>query len=174
MVVIVNIPIILKPIGYVKTNEPDEVVKNSIDGVQGRIEILPEYEDGLDGIEEFSHIIVIAYLNKVNKEQREVLKVKPFRKIARILGIEFDDVPTVGVFCTDSPHRPNPIALTIVELIKREENVLHVRGLDLYDGTPVLDIKAYTPFRSITKIRVPSWYWSAKEKALKYSKSFPE
>jgi len=162
------------PIGYIRVSETKDTIRNSLYGVKGRIELLPEYSEGLDGIEEFSHIIVIAYLHDVQPGQKSVLKVKPFRKIARVLNIDFKEVPVVGVFCTDSPHRPNPIALTIVNLLERRKNVLYVSGLDLYDGTPVLDIKPYTPHRVIPEISVPEWYISARNKILKIVDTFPE
>ncbi|MCD6301682.1 MAG: tRNA (N6-threonylcarbamoyladenosine(37)-N6)-methyltransferase TrmO [Staphylothermus sp.] len=148
--------ITLKPIGIVHTSASIEEIKNSYDGVEGIIEIFPEYEQGLYGIEEFSHIIIVAYLHKVTDEQRKVLKVR-HRRLARF-GIRIDDLPEVGVFCTDSPHRPNPIALSIVELLERNGRFLKVKGLDLFDGTPVLDIKAYTPDRCISEPRTPWWY----------------
>ncbi|MEM0261719.1 MAG: TrmO family methyltransferase, partial [Nitrososphaerota archaeon] len=113
-------------------------------------------------IEEFSHIIVLAYLHKVTEEQKKVLKVKHKRLLK--LGFSLDELPEVGVFCSDSPHRPVPIALTIVKLVRREENILHVEGLDLYDGTPILDIKPYTPERIIKDITLPEWYVKLKKK----------
>ena len=148
--------IVLKPIGIVHTQASEEEIKNSYEGVSGYIEVFKEYEEGLDGIEGFSHIIVLAYLHRVSEEQRKVLKVR-HRRLKRF-GIRIDDLPEVGVFCTDSPHRPNPIALSIVELVKREGNILYIKGLDLFDGTPVLDIKAYTPDRCIENIETPWWH----------------
>lgn len=145
-----------KPIGVVRLKYSDEEVKNSLKGVEGVIEIYPEYEEGLEGIDDFSHIIAIFYLHKVTEEQRRVLKVK--HKRLRRFGIDISNFPEVGVFCTDSPHRPNPIALTILELTKRERRFLYVRGLDVFNGTPVIDIKAYTPDRAITDIILPKWY----------------
>ncbi len=159
--------ILLKPIGVIYTSARDEEVKYSYFGVDGYIEVFPEYEEGLEGIEEFSHIIVLAYLHKVTDEQRKVLKVK-HRGLARF-GIEIDDLPCVGVFCTDSPHRPNPIALSILELTKREGRRLYVKGLDLFNGTLVLDIKAYTPERCIKELRLPWWY---KELSKRVEKRF--
>lgn len=148
--------ILIRPIGVVRADLSDDEIRNSSNGYKGYIEIFEHYLDGLYGIEEFSHLIIIAYLHKVPRERRKVLKVKP-RKWLRF-GIDLSDIPEVGVFCTDSPHRPNPIAITIVRLIGRQDNKLFVDGLDLFDGTPILDIKPYTPARVISDIKLPDWY----------------
>ncbi|RLG72237.1 MAG: tRNA (N6-threonylcarbamoyladenosine(37)-N6)-methyltransferase TrmO [Thermoprotei archaeon] len=164
--------IILKPIGIVRTSFSDEEVKNSWEGVEGVIEVFEEYAEGLEGIEGFSHIIVLAYLHRTSEEQRKVLKVK-HRRLRRF-GIKIDDIPEVGVFCTDSPHRPNPIALTIVELVKREGRFLHVKGLDLFNGTPILDIKPYTSDRVIEEFKVPEWQKILELRVLeKFGKKLP-
>lgn len=147
--------ITFKPIGIVHVGLRDEDVKSSWEGVEGVVEVFPQYEEGLDGIEGFSHIILITYLHKTTEEHRKVLKVK-HRRLKRF-GIKIDDIPEVGVFCTDSPHRPNPIGLSIVELLRRNGRFLYVKGLDLFDGTPVLDIKAYTRDRIVEEIKVPWW-----------------
>jgi len=164
--------IVLKPIGIVRTSFSDEEVKNSWEGVEGVIEIFEEYAKGLEGIEGFSHIIVLAYLHRTSEEQRKVLKVK-HRRLRRF-GIRIDDIPEVGVFCTDSPHRPNPIALTVVELVKREGRFLHVKGLDLFNGTPVLDIKPYTSDRVVEEFKVPEWQKILELRVLKkFGKKLP-
>lgn len=164
--------IVVKPIGIVRIDVEDEHVRDSFEGVAGRIEIFKEYEEGLKGIDGFSHIIVLAYLHKVTEEQKKVLKIK-HRKLLR-LGFSLGELPEVGVFCSDSPHRPVPIALTIVRLVRREENILYVEGLDLYDGTPVLDIKPYTPERIIKDISLPEWYVELKKRVEeKFGKSPP-
>ncbi len=156
----------LRPIGFVRTRYSDEQIRSSWEGVEGYIEILEEYRDGLRGIEEFSHIIVIAYLHKVTDHQRKTLVVKPRR--ATRLGFSLEELPEIGVFASDSPHRPNPIALTIVELIKIDKNILYVKNLDLFDGTPVLDIKPYTPSRRINDIRIPNWVKLIEERIREY------
>ena len=96
-----------------------------------RIEVLKEFEEGLQDIEGFSHIIVIYWFHK---SQGYHLLVKT----------PWDDVPH-GLFTTRSPHRPCPLALTVVELVAREKNILKVKGLDALDGSPLLDIKPYIP-----------------------------
>lgn len=150
--------ITLRPVGIVRTNFSDEEVKKSEKGVQGVIEIYEEYEEALEGIDGFSHIILITYLHKVTDEQKKVLKVKHKRLVRH--GFKLEELPEVGVFCTDSPHRPTPIGLTIVRLVKREGRLLYVENLDLFDGTPVLDIKPYTPDRSVNQeeLRFPEWF----------------
>lgn len=146
----------ISPIGVVNIKEKDDDVKAAKEGVSGVIEVFEEYAEGLKGIEGFSHIIVISFLDRVSEEDRKTLMVKPRRYIR--LGIEPESIPTVGVFCTDSPHRPNPIALSIVKLLKVEGRRLHVSGLDLFDGTPVLDIKPYTESRVFQDLTYPKWY----------------
>jgi tRNA-Thr(GGU) m(6)t(6)A37 methyltransferase TsaA len=147
--------IILRPIGYIKHDYSDEEVKGSWRGVEGYIEILPEYSDGLLHLEGFSHIIVVAYMHKVSEVEKRVLRVR-HRRLTR-LGIRIDDLPEVGVFATDSPHRPNPIAITIVKLLSIEGRRLRVTGLDLYNETPVLDIKPYDHSRVVKDFTVPWW-----------------
>ncbi|MEM0083348.1 MAG: tRNA (N6-threonylcarbamoyladenosine(37)-N6)-methyltransferase TrmO [Candidatus Nezhaarchaeales archaeon] len=152
----------LKPIGVVHVNLSDEEVKASLRGVEGVLEVYEEYAEGLHGIEGFSHLMVITLLHKVSETQRRTLKVRP--KCLKLLGLDEKDVPEVGVFCTDSPHRPNPLALTIVELVSVNGRSLKVRGLDLFDGTPILDIKPYTPSRVVENIKLPDWYQKIMEK----------
>jgi tRNA-Thr(GGU) m(6)t(6)A37 methyltransferase TsaA len=94
-----------------------------------QIEVFKEFEEGLQDIEGFSHIIVIYWFHK---SQGHHLLVKT----------PWDDIPH-GLFATRSPHRPCPLGLTIVELVARENNILNVKGLDAIDGSPLLDIKPY-------------------------------
>jgi tRNA-Thr(GGU) m(6)t(6)A37 methyltransferase TsaA len=157
-----EMPLPLKPIGVVHVKASDEEVRTSLKGVEGILEIYEEYAEGLYGIEGFSHLIVVALLHKVPEERRRTLRVRPRR--LKLLGLSEEEIPEVGVFCTDSPHRPNPIALTIVEVVEVSGRFLKVRGLDLFDGTPILDLKPYTPSRRIEDIRLPAWYQKALEK----------
>jgi len=154
--------VVFRPIGYVRVSVPDDVVRSSLEGVEGYVEVLPEYEAGLEGLDGFSHLIIVAYLHRIPLEGRATLKVKP-RKWVK-LGIPEAEIPEVGVFATDSPYRPNPIAITIVRLLGRSGRILHVSELDLFDGTPVLDIKPYTYARRVDDLRVPQWYSSLLER----------
>src|SRR5450432_1353035 len=96
---------------------------------EGTLEISPEFELGLTDIEGFSHLFVIWEFDR--SQDFELIGTPPF-----------DDKPH-GVFATRSPRRPNPVGLTVVALLRRENGMLHVRGVDMLDGTPILDIKPY-------------------------------
>jgi tRNA-Thr(GGU) m(6)t(6)A37 methyltransferase TsaA len=94
------------------------------------LDILPEFESGLTDIEGFSHLYVIWFFNQV-EEGCDLIAMTPA-----------DDRPH-GVFSTRMPRRPNPIGLTVVKLLGRDGPRLRVRGLDMLEGTPILDIKPY-------------------------------
>jgi len=98
---------------------------------EGTIEIDPQYEAGLQDIEGFSHLYVLWVFDRAGELPQTWIGTLPA-----------DDRPH-GVFATRSPRRPNPLALTVVELLRREGRVLHVRGIDMLDRTPVLDLKPY-------------------------------
>jgi tRNA-Thr(GGU) m(6)t(6)A37 methyltransferase TsaA len=123
----------VKPIGVVHSpfKSKDEDIHSQKHKGVGEIEIHKKYADGLSGIDGCSHIIVIFWLHQA---QFSTLKVRPHYYPEKLRG----------VFATRSPHRPNPLGMTVVELVKRRKNVLTVRGIDMIDGTPVLDIKPYT------------------------------
>jgi len=163
-----SLPVDIEPIGVVRVPLTDDEVRDSwiTGGVNGVVEVFPKYEEGLLGIEGFSHIILITWLHKARPWHRAVLKVKP-RRLSRF-GVPLSELPLIGVFCSDSPDRPNPIGLSIVRLVRRDGRYLHVSGLDLFDGTPVLDIKAYTPDRAIYDVRVPKWYLDVERLAERY------
>lgn len=123
--------------------------------VEGRIEIFPEYAAALEGIEGFSHLFILSHLDRPRPGSAGVLRVRPRRH--RGGGLRVEDIPEVGVFATDSPVRPNPVGLTLVRLVRREGNVLVVRGVDLFDGTPVLDVKPYRTDYRASAHAVPPW-----------------
>lgn len=111
--------------------------------VEGTVEVFPEYEEGLEDIGKFSHIFLIYYLHLSKKHG---LKVKPY----------MDDKER-GVFATRAPSRPNPMGISVVELLGVEGNILHIRNLDIVDGTPLLDIKPYVPEFDIHDVRKTGW-----------------
>lgn len=123
----------MQPIGYVRSpfQGTQEIPKGlgAKHEAEGVLEIKPEFEPGLTDIESFSHLYVIWAFDR--SEGFELLASPPS-----------DDRPH-GVFATRSPQRPNPIGLTVVELLSREGPLLRVRGIDMLEGTPILDIKPY-------------------------------
>jgi tRNA-Thr(GGU) m(6)t(6)A37 methyltransferase TsaA len=149
-------PISLNPIGYVRHGLADDVVKDQWDTLEARIEIEDRFAGGLEMIDEFSHLIVLYWMHRLREGGREIVQIKP-RGLLRH-GLTLDELPTVGVFASDAPVRPNPIGLTVVELVGREGNVLTVRGMDAFDEAPVLDIKPYTEDRLKTQARVAGWH----------------
>lgn len=103
----------------------------------------------LDGIEEFSHLIVIYWAHFVPPEGRSILKVHTKGR---------KDFPLVGVFADCSPARPNPICLTTVRLLEHQGNILKVEGLDAVDGSPLIDIKPYNPvYAAHGEIKISPW-----------------
>jgi tRNA-Thr(GGU) m(6)t(6)A37 methyltransferase TsaA len=122
-----------QPIGYVRSpyQNAQQVPKGlgAKHAAEGVLDILPELEAGLTDIEGFSHLIVLWVFDR--SAGFELLGTPPS-----------DDRPH-GVFATRSPRRPNPIGFTVVELLRREGRLLHVRGVDMLEGTPILDIKPY-------------------------------
>lgn len=123
----------MRPIGYVRSpfTETGQIPKGpgARHDEEGTLELLHEFQDGLTDIEGFSHLFVIWAFHRA---QGCELVGKP----------PTDDRPH-GVFATRSPRRPNPIGLTVVELLGRDGPRLRVRGVDMLDGTPLLDLKPY-------------------------------
>jgi len=145
------------PIGSVRTELSDGEVKNTLfHDLEAEIEIFAEYAEGLEAIDGFSHLLVLFYLHKVTEKQRKLLKARP-RRFTKY-GLNLEDLPLVGVFCLDSPHRPNPIGLSVVKLLWKKGRIIKVKGLDAFNGTPVLDLKPYSPGRKVEKFEVPKWY----------------
>ncbi len=141
-------PMSLKAIGVVrnKLKEPShQEVKNTV----SEILVDSKLSEALDNIDEFSHIIVLYWMHRVDRRSGFPTKVHPKGR---------KDITPVGVFASRSPNRPNPIGKATVKLISREGNILKVKGLDAIDGTPVIDIKPYIPrYDSPSKAKVPPW-----------------
>ena len=134
-------------IGCVKTDAAGDALRDKL--AVSQIKLNAELVNGLSGIKDFSHLFVLYHLNQITDEQRKTLKVYPRGRT---------DLPLTGVFATRTMMRPNPIALTLVELLKVEDNVLTVKGLDAYDGTPVLDIKPYDAWDCVENPKMPDWW----------------
>jgi tRNA-Thr(GGU) m(6)t(6)A37 methyltransferase TsaA len=139
-------PLKLQPIGHVITNASHEALRHQ--SATSKIVIDRKFARGLEGLEDFSHIYVLFWLHEMPRPSHR-LKVHPRGRV---------DIEKVGVFATRSPHRPNPIGLTLVKLLSKKGRTLTVRGLDAYDGTPVLDIKPYDRRDSTPRPRVPAWW----------------
>ena len=122
-----------RPVGVIRSDhtcaEQTPIQPVYAKGCDGRAEIFPEFAEGLLDIEGFSHLYLIYHFDRANSAK---LIVKPF----------LEDIEH-GVFATRIPSRPNAIGLSIVELVRREDNILYLDGLDILDGTPLLDIKPY-------------------------------
>lgn len=145
-----------KPIGVVKTRASEDEVRQKSGETAGELEIYPEFAEALEGLDGYSHLFVLAYFDRLRPEQIGPLRVKPRGLLRK--GFKLEELPLVGVFAVDSPTRPNPIGLTLVRLMRREGNRLFVEGLDLFDGTPVLDIKGYGPGYRAENYTLPHWY----------------
>lgn len=119
--------------------------------VHGTVEVNHRYNAGLADIEQFSHIILIYVFHRSNGFE---LQVKPF----------LDD-NAHGIFATRAPRRPNPVGISIVELLKREENILLIKGVDVLDDTPLLDIKPYVPEFDVFQVRSVGWLENRQQQA---------
>lgn len=156
---------LVKPIGVVRSSyreasltlqdqdlklDRDVLIKTKT-GKGGISELIikKEYEGCLDGIEDFSHIVVLYWAHRISDEERYIPKVHPAGR---------KEYPKVGVFATRGPARPNPICSTAVELLERKGNVLKVKSLDALDGSPIIDIKFHHPsYDAPLNVRWPDW-----------------
>ncbi len=120
----------LKPIGRVQ---------------KGQIVVNREWSKGLTGLEDFSHVLAFFWMHRAHKTD---LLIHPRNQ---------GNLPLIGFLATRTPHRPSPIGFNVLRLVKRKGNVLWVEGLDVRDGTPILDLKPYTKRDSVKKFRMPSW-----------------
>ena len=135
----------MRPIGFVSRASPGENERDR--SLIAKVVLNEDLAPALDGIEEWSHIYVIFWMGKVVHTAEPQLH---------------HPGDNLGIFAGRSPIHPNPLGLTLVELVKREGNALWVRGLDAYDGTPVLDIKPYPDWGqghllTVTDFKIPGW-----------------
>jgi tRNA-Thr(GGU) m(6)t(6)A37 methyltransferase TsaA len=137
----------LHPIGIIRSpfsNTEEVPVQASRSKARGQVLVDLEYTNGLEGLEGFSHIFLIYIFHCSSAYE---LKVKPF----------LDNV-THGLFATRFPCRPNPIGISVVRLLSVRENIMEVEGLDVLDGTPLLDIKPYVPDFDVRTGTHTGWY----------------
>lgn len=155
--------IVFRPVGVVRTQASDDEIRERSLESEAIVEIFPEFHEALVGLEGFSHIFVLSYLHKLRPEQIGPLRIKPRRLLRK--GFKIEELPLVGVFAIDSPTRPNPIGLSLVRLLRKEGGKLFVLGLDLFDGTPILDIKPYRGDYATDRYELAGWYRELLEKA---------
>lgn len=139
--------IIMNPIGYVRND-----VQNRKDVSWGEdvstIVLNEEYHSGLKGLENFTHVFILYYLDKAAYQKEKHLQRRPQNR---------EDMPLVGIFSQRGKDRPNQIGMTSVRIVSVGGAALTVKGLDAIDGTPVLDIKPYYPVYDKKDAKVPEW-----------------
>ena len=141
-------PAVFRPIGVVR-NSVREPRMDGWEQVRSDLIVRDDLLAALDGIESYSHLIVVFSFHRLPEEERTTGRLHP-RGDARL--------PEQGVLATRSQRRPNAIGVAVVPLLRRRRNILRVQGLDAIDGTPVLDIKPYLPpYDSVPDARMPDW-----------------
>lgn len=129
-----------------------QAVKQQFRKIQSMVcelEIDSRFNGILDGIDGFSHILVLYWAHRVDPKRRNLTQVHPMGR---------KDIPAQGIFATCSPARPNPVLVTAVRLLERCGNILRVQGLEAVDGSPIIDIKPYNPmYYHMENPRVPEW-----------------
>jgi tRNA-Thr(GGU) m(6)t(6)A37 methyltransferase TsaA len=134
-----------------KVRKYHQKVKNII----SELVIFPQWEELLEGIEGFSHILVLYWPHLIEPERRNLKKVHPMGR---------KDLPRQGIFATRSPARPNPVLVSVVRLLERIGNVLKVKGLEAVDGSPIIDIKPHVqPYYGAEQPTVPAWMERARK-----------
>ncbi len=139
--------ITMRPVGYVKNS-----VESRKDVSWGEdfsdIILNEEYHGGLKGLDGFSHVIILYYLDKAKFEREKHLQRRPQNR---------EDMPLVGIFSQRGKDRPNQIGMTSVQIVSVLDEKMTVKGLDAIDGTPILDIKPYYPMYDKKDAKVPEW-----------------
>jgi len=161
-------PMIINPVGYVRSElktpslrardkdiELDTGLQQAaaefkrIRSLVSELVIRDEFDGILDGLEDFSHALVLYWPHLLPSDGRSITKVHP-------MGLK--EFPLVGVFATCSPARPNPVLATVVSIAGKSGNTLKVQGLEALDGSPVIDIKPYTQnYCEAEKVRLSGW-----------------
>jgi tRNA-Thr(GGU) m(6)t(6)A37 methyltransferase TsaA len=145
-----------RPIGLIRTPFQDPanmpIQPAGAKGVQGTIELLPEFAEGIKDLEGFSHIILLYHFHRV---KQSALTVTPY----------MDKMPH-GVFATRMPGRPNPIGLSVVRLLSIEGDILRIENVDMLDATPLLDIKPYVADFDIHPCEREGWLTGNSQRVL--------
>jgi tRNA (adenine37-N6)-methyltransferase len=144
-----RVPMNLQVIGIVRSDfkEPTSA-RLELKAITAEIEIDPQLGEALDGLEGFSHIIVLYWMHRAAYDKKH-LKTHPMGNTAA--GLK-------GLFAVRTPNRPNTIGVSTVKLLERRGNILKVQGLDAINGSPVIDIKPYIPgYDSVIDANVPDW-----------------
>ncbi len=137
--------ITLRPIGFVRNSVKEPRFGGFADEIS-EIIVDEKFTEALDGIEDYSHVIIVYWMDKV---KGHVIKHQPQGN---------PNVPVVGIFACRCPQRPNPVGMTTVRLLERRGNRIKVKGLDVLDGTPVIDIKPYWPqYDRVENGKIPEW-----------------
>lgn len=138
----------IQPIGIVKSPVTEEVVENWGE-IISEIVLEDELAPGLQGLEQFSHVLVIFYMHQAHFDPTQHLVRRPRGR---------NDMPLIGIFAQRPKLHPNPIGITAAQFVEVTGNILKVKGLDAINGTPVLDIKPYFPvFDRVENARTPEW-----------------
>jgi len=136
-----------KPIGVIQSPHKQPlgtpIQPKAAENVEGTVEILPEYVEGLKDLDGFSHVILVYHFHL---SKGLSLRVKPYM-----------DDKYHGIFATRAPPRPNPIGISVVRLIGVKGNILHIKDVDIIDETPLLDIKPYVPKFDVRKVKKIGW-----------------
>ena len=161
-------PMGLEPIGRVKSDiqmlqplpgQSEDELQNDLKKIQEynlqvrnnvcELVIFPRWSELLEGIDAFSHLLVLYWPHLIDPERRKLRKLHPMGR---------KDLPAQGIFATCSPARPNPVLVSAVRLNERHHNVLRVRGLEAVDGSPIIDVKPYVqPYYGAENPRIPEW-----------------
>ena len=148
------VPAPLEPIGVVRSPLRQQGLPYDTT-VEAEVVVRPELAPALAGLEGFSHVTVVFWMDQVSPEGRSLRRTRPGAAAG---------MPLVGVFATRTQNRPNPIGVTTVRLLRVAEASVWVEGLDALDGTPVLDLRPYFPnYDAFPDATMPPWVWGPTE-----------
>lgn len=169
--VIHTLPIHINPIGHVRSSlelptacakgEREETPKPRLNrhaDQEAELVLQNRWSMLLDGIEDYSHVMVLYWPHLLSAGRTQQKKIHPMGRT---------ELPITGVFATRTPGRPNPVLVTVAKLIKRADNVLHVKGLEAINGSPIIDIKPHTMgYWATEAVKVPQWMQDLQKEAL--------